>query len=143
MARCMQCGGMKKTPTALPRKKAGGVNKLNDAKGYSNPTKGGSNVGMNIYGIPNAGTTGPNRTAGYQYKAGGTTNRAVQESCKKGMVRDANGKCVMERMERKMAKGGSTKSFPDLNKDGKITKADILKGRGVINKKGGMVKKKK
>jgi len=30
------------------------------------------------------------------------------------------------------AKNG--KSFPDLNKDGKITKADILKGRGVIKK---------
>jgi hypothetical protein len=28
------------------------------------------------------------------------------------------------------------KSFPDLNKDGKITKADILKGRGVIKKTG-------
>ena len=26
-------------------------------------------------------------------------------------------------------------SFPDLNKDGKITKADILMGRGVISKK--------
>ena len=26
-------------------------------------------------------------------------------------------------------------SFPDLNKDGKITKADILMGRGVIGKK--------
>jgi hypothetical protein len=26
----------------------------------------------------------------------------------------------------------NTKSFPDLNKDGKVTKADILKGRGVI-----------
>ena len=25
--------------------------------------------------------------------------------------------------------------FPDLNKDGKITKADILMGRGVIPKK--------
>ena len=25
--------------------------------------------------------------------------------------------------------------FPDLNKDGKITKADILMGRGVIGKK--------
>lgn len=37
-------------------------------------------------------------------------------------------------------KGGSTKGFPDLNKDGKITKADILKGRGVIKKKGGIVK---
>lgn len=37
------------------------------------------------------------------------------------------------------AKNG--KSFPDLNKDGKITKADILKGRGVIAKKGTKVKK--
>ena len=31
-------------------------------------------------------------------------------------------------------------SFPDLNKDGKITKADILKGRGVF-KHGGKSKK--
>jgi hypothetical protein len=31
--------------------------------------------------------------------------------------------------------------FPDLNKDGKVTQADILKGRGVIeNKKGGWIK---
>ena len=37
-----------------------------------------------------------------------------------------------------LKKGGS---FPDLNKDGKITKADILKGRGVIAKKGMKVKK--
>lgn len=35
-----------------------------------------------------------------------------------------------------MAKG---KKFPDLNKDGKITMADILKGRGVY-KKGGKTK---
>jgi hypothetical protein len=39
----------------------------------------------------------------------------------------------------KMAAGGS---FPDLNKDGKVTKADVLKGRGVF-KKGGSIKKKK
>jgi hypothetical protein len=38
-------------------------------------------------------------------------------------------------MVKKMAKGG----FPDLNKDGEITKADILKGRGVF-KKGGTKK---
>jgi len=37
------------------------------------------------------------------------------------------------------AKDGA--SFPDLNKDGKITKADILKGRGVIAKKGASMKK--
>jgi len=42
-----------------------------------------------------------------------------------------------------MKKGGSVKSFPDLNKDGKVTKADILKGRGIIKKKGGVVKTKK
>jgi len=40
---------------------------------------------------------------------------------------------------KKKAENG--KSFPDLNKDGKITKADILKGRGVIAKKGAMLKK--
>jgi len=44
-----------------------------------------------------------------------------------------NGKVI------KKAKNG--KSFPDLNKDGKITRADILKGRGVIAKKGATVKK--
>ncbi len=43
------------------------------------------------------------------------------------------------KMGGKMAKSGG--SFPDLNKDGKITKADILKGRGVIAKKGASVKK--
>ena len=35
--------------------------------------------------------------------------------------------------KKKMNKGG--KSFPDLNKDGKITQADILMGRGVGKKK--------
>lgn len=32
-----------------------------------------------------------------------------------------------------VVKGG--KSFPDMNKDGKVTKKDILIGRGVIGKK--------
>ena len=44
----------------------------------------------------------------------------------------------------KMMKGGKVKGkkgFPDLTGDGKVTFKDILKGRGVIKKKGGMVKK--
>jgi len=40
----------------------------------------------------------------------------------------------------KVAKAKKGGSFPDLNKDGKVTKADILKGRGVI-KNGGKLKK--
>ena len=35
------------------------------------------------------------------------------------------------------------KKFPDLNKDVKITKADILMGRGVIKKKKKKTSKKK
>jgi len=46
-----------------------------------------------------------------------------------------------------MKKGGAVKaksggSFPDLNKDGKITKADVLVGRGVIKAKKGAALKK-
>lgn len=36
----------------------------------------------------------------------------------------------------KVTKAKNGKSFPDLNKDGKVTKADILKGRGVIAQTG-------
>lgn len=43
--------------------------------------------------------------------------------------------------KKKVTKAKNGKSFPDLNKDGKITKADILKGRGVIAKKGASIKK--
>ena len=45
------------------------------------------------------------------------------------------------KMGKTISKAKNGKSFPDLNKDGKITKADILKGRGVIAKNGKPVKK--
>ena len=55
-------------------------------------------------GIPyftGAGQTGPE----YMQKGGSfAPNRVVQASCKGGMVRDANGKCVMAR---KMQEGGN------------------------------------
>ena len=38
-----------------------------------------------------------------------------------------------------MKKGGrAKKKFPDLTGDGKVTQADILKGRGVFKKGGGV-----
>ena len=53
----------------------------------------------------------------------------------------------MENLENTMPNKKKTmtkkKSFPDLNKDGKITRADILKGRGVKLKKKTTTKKKK
>jgi hypothetical protein len=105
--------------------------------GYAKPQMGGDNTKMGIYGVPNAG-----RTDALGFKKGGTAKAKfgsatpVQTSCKKGMVRGADGRCVMSRPS--FQKGG----FPDLNKDGKVTKADILKGRGVIKKIGGSIKKK-
>ena len=61
---------------------------------------------------------------------------------------DKEKKAYYDKMSKEGAKNGKSiskakngKSFPDLNKDGKITKADILKGRGVIAKKGASVKK--
>jgi hypothetical protein len=44
-----------------------------------------------------------------------------------------------KKKKKKAKKKGKKKGFPDLNKDGKITKADILMGRGVISKKKGMM----
>lgn len=100
------------------------------AKGIKKMKEGGPTE-PRIYGIPQIGGTGP----GFA-KVGGSfaPNRAVQASCKGGMVRDENGRCVMQR---KMAKGGST--LPDFSKDGEITQKDVLMGRGVIPKakKGG------
>ncbi len=40
---------------------------------------------------------------------------------------------------KKKKKKAKKKGFPDLNKDGEITKADVLMGRGVIGKKKGMM----
>ena len=50
----------------------------------------------------------------------------------------------IEMKRKNFAKGGKVKkdkSFPDLNKDGKVTFKDVLMGRGVVKKaKGGPVK---
>jgi hypothetical protein len=50
------------------------------------------------------------------------------------------------KVEVMMAKGGMAKKkgkFPDLTGDGKVTQADVLKGRGVKRMRGGGMAKKK
>jgi hypothetical protein len=68
--------------------------------------------------------------------------RATRYQRGKELAGDDAGAKVRKAMEEAKAasKAKNGKSFPDLNKDGKITKADILKGRGVI-KNGGKIKK--
>jgi hypothetical protein len=69
--------------------------------------------------------------------------RATRYKRGKELAGDDEGYKVRKAMEEAKAapKAKTGKSFPDLNKDGKITKADILKGRGVIAKKGAKIKK--
>ena len=121
------CGKMKTGgPIKKIKKMATGGQALNKAKGYAPAQKGGSNVADQIYGIPNAGTTGPNRTGTYDYKKGGSIKKAkfgssvaVKASCKNGMVRGADGNCVMSRP--KFQKGGSIDNIggpTDLNTPG-------------------------
>lgn len=127
MGNCMSCGGSAKRKMA---KGGSTTNKLNNARGFAKPQTGGSNTEKQIYGIPNVGPTGNNLTGTYSYKKGGaTTSKASLPICKNGMVRSADGKCVMERP--KFKNGGTTKAakFAALAAPkNKITFADKIAG---------------
>jgi hypothetical protein len=115
MAKCMQCGGSTK------------MKKMQ---------KGGS---TGIVGMPKYGNN-PRTDEGRVFKQGGSfaPNRAVQSSCKGGMVRDENGRCVMER---KMAKGGSSFGMlsvkAGIDKNPSPTQADRIAGATKKMKEGG------
>ena len=82
------CGKMKAGGSVKKVKKmANGGQALNKAKGFAPAQKGGDNVKMGIYGMSNAGTTGPNRTAGYDYKKGGT---AKSSGCPPGWYKSGS-----------------------------------------------------
>jgi hypothetical protein len=56
-----------------------------------------------------------------------------------GLGKQMRGTGIAKIQRQEFKKGG--KAFPDLTGDGKVTFKDVLKGRGVIKKKGGMIKK--
>ena len=71
----MGCGKMKAGgPVKKVKKMALGgsaTNKLNNPRPATKPQRGGSNVKMGIYGVPNAGPTGPNIQGVNTMKKGG------------------------------------------------------------------------
>ncbi len=105
-------------------------------------------AGGQMYGIPQTGPTGPNYQGIDTMKKGGVTKAKfgattpVKASCKNGMVRGADGKCVMERP--KFQKGGSAKFKALAPPYDKATYADKIAGAKMNSKKmGGSIKKKK
>ena len=80
------------------------------------------------------------------YVRGEMSGKLIKESVQKkrtaDMAKDLDkGLAARKKAAPKKMKNGG-KSFPDLNKDGKVTKADILVGRGVIKAKKGVKVKK-
>jgi len=73
-----------------------------------------------------------------------STRKEMEEKIKKqkpGIKEQIAPKKKMDRLkelrkELGLKKGGRAKKFPDLTGDGKVTRADILKGRGVFRKGG-------
>jgi hypothetical protein len=129
---------------AIKKMQTGGVAKRNISKpgaGFAPETKGGSNLGMNIYGIPNAGQTGPNRkvTTETMQKGGSfAPNRAVQSSCKDGRVRDEKGRCVMAR---KAQSGGSLKPVDKSKNPGLAKLPTPVRNKMGYAKRGGIKKR--
>jgi hypothetical protein len=129
----------KKLNEPTEEKKLGGAKKKyatgGNTGGYAPAQKGGDNVKMGIYGIPNAGRTD---SLGFK-KGGSTTNRAVKPGCTGGMVKSASGKCVSERP--KFKSGGSLKPVP-ADKVGLAKLPTAVRNKMGFQKKGGPVRKK-
>ena len=129
MAKCMKCGGMK-------YQKGGSSMKT---------TVGSATPKGQIFGIPNAGSTGPNKQGIDTMKKGGSKLTAVKHSCPPGTVRSATGGCVSERPRFKS--GGSTFGMlsvkAGVDKNPKATAADRIAGAKMSKKKMGGVTKKK
>jgi len=129
MAKCMKCGGAK-------MQKGGSTMKT---------TVGSATPKGQIYGIPNAGSTGPNMQGMESMKKGGSKVTAVKHSCPPGTVRSATGGCVSERPSFK--KGGSAFGMlsvkAGVDKNPKASAADRIAGAKMSKKKmGGATKKK-
>ena len=145
MKKCMQCGGATK-------KMAKGGQALNKAKGYAKPTVGGSNTKDGIYGVPNAGPTGPNATGTYDYKKGGSIKKYQKGGSSFGMLSvkagvDKNPKpTAADRIvgAKKKAKFGASVSVQHSPAPGRVRSSSGVGtvAVGARKKMGGSIKKK-
>lgn len=129
----MQAGGSVKKV----KKMANGGQALNKARGFAPAQKGGDNVKMGIYGMSNAGTTGPNYGT-YDYKKGGSIVTAVKASCKQGTVRLPNGKCGTRE---KFELGGALKPVNKSANPGLAKLPTAVRNNMGYMKKGGVKKR--
>ena len=132
----MAKGGM----SGFPVKRKGGVDKktvallaskILDAKMGAAPMASPMAPPMMPPGMKHGGSVSK-RADGVAVR--GRTDPKVVKMAAGGMHKMPDGKMMKDSAMKKMAGGG----MPDLTGDGKVTRADVLKGRGVF-KKGGSV----
>ena len=104
-----------------------------DMKGGRAMAGGGSNVTRIKKDKTNKAKVGQLKNIGTFFREGKMTAAEVEKALRE--IRDAKKKGGTIKM-----KDGGSSSFPDLTGDGKVTKKDILKGRGVpgFSRGGGM-----
>jgi len=129
-----------KRPTAASASKSTTKSTTNTTKSTKTPKKVG---GLRKFLLGDDGKFGGARGA-IDFLPGKSRKKKEDKPVKKmggGMMKSkmsSKGGARGGRNPMGMKNGG----FPDLNKDGKVTQADILQGRGVVKKKaGGMAKK--
>ena len=113
---CAQCGG------SMSKMKSGGAKKKYAAGGFAPAQKGGDNTKMGIYGIPNAGNTGPETM-----KKGGSVKKKHQDGGSAMLTNTTPG----EKFNPPMKKGGMVKNAKLAAlaaPKNKITRADIITG---------------
>jgi hypothetical protein len=121
---CAKCGKMMKKGGVKKMAPGGSItNKLNDARGFNKSPEGGGNLEKQIYAIPNAGMTGPNRNSQTETMKKGGTKKSFPDMSGDGKVTAKDILMAKGVIKKPKAKFGATVKVQRSPKAGKVRSA--------------------